>query len=275
MSALQAFVLGLVQGLTEFLPVSSSGHLVLIPWWLGWEASGLAFDALLHWGTLLAVVLYFWRDWREMFLALVRKIQRKPAESKDHLLLAILVGTIPAAVLGYLFEGFFEGLFGQPLTVSFFMIITGFLLLFAERWGQSHPQGRSMEKLSYADAIFVGVGQALAIAPGISRSGSTIAAGLVRRLDRPTAAKFSFLLGTPIIFGAGLLQLKDLVALGLGDTGLTPLLVGFLTAFVSGILAIRYLLRYLQNHTLYIFAYYVWGVALLSLGRYVVVFALK
>ncbi len=271
MTILQAFVLGLIQGLTEFLPVSSSGHLVLLPWWLGWENPGLAFDALLHWGTLLAVLIYFWRDWWEMLLALGRKLRREPAQGKDHLLFAILVGTVPAAVLGFLLEGFFESLFGQPVAVSFFLILTGFLLVFAERWTRQHPQGRIMEKLSYGDALFVGVGQALAIAPGISRSGSTIAAGLVRHLDRPTAARFSFLLGTPIIFGAGLLKLKDLVEMGTGDMGVSPLVVGFLVAFVSGLLAIRYLLRYLQNHTLYIFAYYVWAVALLSLVRFFLV----
>ena len=268
MDTIQAFILGLVQGLTEFLPVSSSGHLVLVPWWLGWDDPGLAFDALLHWGTLLAVVIYFWRDWWAMLLALWRKVQGKPAEGRDHLLLAILVGTIPAAVLGFLLEDFFEGLFGQPALVSVFMIITGFLLVFAERWTRTHRQGRPMDKLGYADALFVGVGQALAIAPGISRSGSTIAAGLVRELDRATAARFSFLLGTPIIFGAGLLKLKDLMEIGAGATGYLPLAVGFLTAFVSGVFAIRYLLRYLQNHTLYVFSFYVWAVALVSLLRY-------
>ena len=267
MSTLQAFILGLVQGLTEFLPVSSSGHLVLVPWWLGWENPGLAFDALLHWGTLLAVVIYFWRDWWEMLLALVRKVRRQPTQGQDHLFLAILIGTIPAALLGFLLEDFFESLFDQPLTVSIFLIITGLLLIFAESWTRAHPQGRSMVDLRWVDALFVGMGQALAIAPGISRSGSTIAAGLIRGLDRPTAARFSFLLGTPIIFGAGLLKLKDLVEMGMGDMGMWPLVVGFLTAFISGLLAIRYLLRFLQRHTLHIFAYYVWIIAALSLAR--------
>jgi undecaprenyl-diphosphatase len=195
-------------------------------------------------------------------------VQGKPAQGKDHLLLAILIGTIPAALLGFLLQDFFESLFGQPLTVALFMIVTGLLLVFAERWTKTHQQGRPMEKLSYWDALLVGVGQALAIAPGISRSGSTISAGLARGLDRPTAARFSFLLGTPIIFGAGLLKLKDLVEMGVSGAGVTPMAVGFLTAFLSGFLAIRYLLRYLQNHTLYIFAYYVWAVALFSLARY-------
>ncbi len=272
MTTFQAFILGLVQGLTEFLPVSSSGHLVLLPWWLGWDNPGLAFDALLHWGTLLAVVIFFWRDWWEMLMALVRKMQGKPAQGKDHLLLAILIGAIPAALLGFLLQDFFESLFGKPAMVAVFMIITGLLLVFAERWTKTHQQGRPMEKLSYWDAILVGAGQALAIAPGISRSGSTIAAGLALGLDRPTAARFSFLLGTPIIFGAGLLKLKDLVEMGVSGAGVTPLAVGFLTAFISGFLAIRYLLRYLQNHTLYIFAYYVWAVALLSLARYFFIF---
>ncbi|RUA16067.1 MAG: undecaprenyl-diphosphatase UppP [Clostridia bacterium] len=268
MTTFHAFILGLIQGLTEFLPVSSSGHLVLLPWWLGWDVPGLAFDALLHWGTLLAVVIYFWRDWWEMWMALVRKAQGHPVPGKDHLLLAIIIGTIPAALLGFLFQDFFENLFGQPAAVAIFLIITGFLLILAEHWTKTHQQGRPMEKLSYWDALLVGIGQALAIAPGISRSGSTIAAGLLRRLDRPTAARFSFLMGTPIIFGAGLLKLKDLIEMGINGTGLTPLVVGFLTAFVSGILAIGYLLRYLKNHTLTIFAYYVWAVALLSLARY-------
>ncbi len=269
MDSFQAFVFGLVQGLTEFLPVSSSGHLVLVPWWLGWDDPGLAFDALLHWGTLLAVLIYFWRDWWEMVMALVHKLQGQPTQGKDRLLLAILAGTVPAALLGFLLEDFFESLFGQPALVSVFMIITGFLLIFAERRTRTQIQAKPMEQLRVPDAIFVGMGQALAIAPGISRSGSTIAAGLVRQLDRPTAARFSFLLGTPIILGAGLLKLDDLMAMGTGTTGFMPLMVGFFTAFVTGILAIRYLLRYLQQHTLNVFAYYVWAVAILSLARYV------
>jgi undecaprenyl-diphosphatase len=271
MTPFHAFILGLLQGLTEFLPVSSSGHLVLLPWWLDWQSSPLAFDALLHWGTLLAVVIYFWQDWWEMLMALVRKLKGQPALGHDKILLNILIGTIPAAVLGFLLEDFFENLFGKPHLVAIFLLITGLLLVYSERWASLQRSARTMSHLNWKDALVIGLGQAMAIAPGISRSGSTIAAGLMRGLDRPTAARFSFLLGTPIIFGAGLLKLKDLIELGTGGMGVTPLAVGFVTAFISGILAIRYLLRYLRNHTLHLFAYYVWAVALLSLARYFII----
>ncbi len=268
MSTIQAIILGIVQGLTEFLPVSSSGHLVLVPWWLGWENPGLAFDTLLHWGTLLAVVIYFWRDWWEMLLAVVNRLRGRATDGKDRLFLALVIGSIPAAAIGYLFEDFFESLFHSPAAAAFFMIITGFILVFAERW---HRTGGSIAKIKMADALIIGFAQALAIAPGISRSGSTIAAGLVRGLDRTSAARFSFLLGTPIIFGAGLFKLKDLADVGV--TGIEPitLLAGFLAAAISGFLCIRWLLRYLQNHSLTIFAIYVWIVAALSLIRYALI----
>ncbi|NOX60340.1 MAG: undecaprenyl-diphosphatase UppP [Chloroflexi bacterium] len=269
MTTFQAFILGLVQGLTEFLPVSSSGHLVLVPWWLGWDASSLAFDALVHLGTLLAVVVYFWRDWWRMFLAVVGRLRgRRDPEGHDRLFLLILIGTLPAAVIGYLFEGFFESLFGSPPTVAIFLIITGLLLVLAERW---HQEGLPIARLKVSDSVIIGFAQALAIAPGISRSGGTIAAGLVRGLDRAAAARFSFLLGTPIIFGAGLFKMKDLADAGLNSGQAAPLVVGFLAATVSGFLAIRYLLRFLRNHSLYPFAIYVWIVAGLSLLRWVLI----
>ena len=173
MSTIQAIILGIVQGLTEFLPVSSSGHLVLVPWWLGWENPGLAFDTLLHWGTLLAVVIYFWRDWWEMLLAVVNRIRGRATDGKDRLLLLIIIGSLPAAVIGYLFDDFFESLFHSPAAATFFMILTGFILVFAERW---HRTGGSITNIKLVDALFIGFAQALAIAPGISRSGSTIAA---------------------------------------------------------------------------------------------------
>ena len=266
MTIIQAIILGIVQGLTEFLPVSSSGHLVLVPWWLDWENPGLAFDTLLHWGTLVAVLVYFWRDWWEMLLAVWNRLRGRPTDGKDRLLGLILLGSIPAAVIGFALESFFESLFNSPLAVIFFMILTGFILVFAERWKGA---GKPVERLGTKDAVFIGFGQALAIAPGISRSGSTISAGLLRGLDRPAAARFSFLLGTPIIFGAGLFKLKDLLEVGAsGGSDTTVLIAGFLAAAISGFLCIGFLLRYLQNHTLYIFAIWVWFVAAISLVRF-------
>ncbi|MCP4199419.1 MAG: undecaprenyl-diphosphatase UppP [Proteobacteria bacterium] len=267
MSTIQAIILGIVQGLTEFLPVSSSGHLVLVPAWLGWENPGLAFGALLHWGTLLAVLLYFWRDWVDMISAVWGRLRGRPdLDGNARLFLLITIGTLPAAGVGFLFEGFFEAMFDNPTAVAFFMIVTGFILVFAERY---HRSGLTVASLTVKDTVVVGFGQALAILPGISRSGSTMAVGMVQGLERPLAARFSFLLGTPIIFGAGLLQLRELFGgqtlAGNGD--LVPLLAGFLAAAITGFLCIRYLLRYLQNHSLYVFAIYVWIFAGLTLLR--------
>ena len=264
MSILQGIILGIVQGLTEFLPVSSSGHLVLVPWWLGWDSPGLAFDTLLHWGTLLALLVYFWRDWWEMAVAAVKRLRGQPTDGKDRLLLAIVVGTIPAAVIGYLFQSTFESLFSSPTAAAIFLIVTGLLLVFAERWRRGDL---SLEQLGLPDAVFIGVAQALAIAPGLSRSGTTIAAGLVRRFDRTSAARFSFLLGTPVFFGAGLLKLKDLLAENSVTSNPQPLVLGALAAAVVGFLSIRFLLGYIQKHSLNVFAYWVWAFAALTLLR--------
>lgn len=266
MTLFKAIVLGLIQGLTEFLPVSSSGHLVLAPWWLGWEHPGLTFDALLHLGTLLAVLAYFWRDWWEMAVAAWGWLRgRRQEEGKERLLLALVVGSIPAALIGYSFESFFEALFERPPAAAAFLIVTGLLLVLAERWRRS---GLPLERVRLSDALVIGLAQALAIAPGISRSGATIAAGLLRGLDRPAAARFSFLLGTPAFLGAGLFKLLDLVQAGANQTAALPILAGFFVAAISGFLSIHYLLRYLRSHSLYLFAGYVWVVALLSLLRY-------
>lgn len=265
MTLFKAIFLGLLQGLTEFLPVSSSGHLVLAPWWLDWEHPGLTFDALLHLGTLLAVLLYFWRDWLNMFSAAWRWLRgERQEQGQERLLFALIVGSIPAAVIGYSFESFFAALFETPVAVAGFLIVTGLLLLFAERWRRG---GLPIERVRLSDGLIIGLAQAMAIAPGISRSGATIAAGLLRGLDRQAAARFSFLLGTPAFLGAGLFKLVDLLQSGVDQTEALPIVAGFLTAAVAGFFSIHYLLRYLRHHSLAIFAYYVWAVALLSLLR--------
>ncbi|MCO6452325.1 MAG: undecaprenyl-diphosphatase UppP [Caldilineales bacterium] len=265
MTTIQALILGIVQGLTEFLPVSSSGHLVLVPWWLGWDSPGLAFDALLHWGTLLAVLVYFWRDWLRMFAAVLNRLRGKAdPEGQDRLFFLIIIGTIPAAVLGYLLEDFFTQLFETPAIVPVLMVATGVMLVLAERL---HRGTLPVNKMGIPNAIIIGFAQALAIAPGISRSGATMSAGLWRGLDRPAAARFSFLLGTPIIFGAGLFKLPDLLDATPSFGDWMPLIVGFLAAAISGFLCIRWLLRYLQGHSFYIFAIWTWIVAGLTFIR--------
>ena len=254
MEIIQAIILGLVQGATEFIPVSSSGHLVLVPWLLGWDSPGLVFDTVVHWGTLVAVLAYFWRDWLALILAWGRGLLRWDwRDPLARLAWLLILGSVPAAVIGFLLEDFFESLFGEPVWVSFFLLITAGLLALSERLGE---RSRDTSDLRWHDALVIGLGQAAAIAPGISRSGATMAAGLFRGLRRPDAARFSFLLATPIIFGAGLFKLLDLFAMPDPLAQVPALLAGFLTAAIVGYLCIWGLLRYLQRGTLYPFAIY-------------------
>jgi undecaprenyl-diphosphatase len=257
MDVIQAFILGLVQGVTEFIPVSSSGHLVLVPWLLGWNPPGLVFDTMAHWGTLLAVLAYFWRDWWRLIVAWVRGLVRWDWRDPDaRLMWFLILGSIPAAAVGYLLESVFERLFGEPVWVSFFLLVTAGLLALAEWLGR---RARDIGDLRWPDALLIGLGQAAAIAPGISRSGTTMAVGLFRGLERPAAARFSFLLATPVILGAGLFKLLDLLVVPNPLAQLPILLVGFVTAAASGYLCVWGLLRYLQWGRFYIFSLYcVW-----------------
>ena len=263
MNVFQALVLGLVQGATEFVPISSSGHLVLVPWLLGWPEPGLAFDTIVHWGTLLAVLAVFWRDLVALAGAWARSLvdrQLNPTEAK--LAWLIIVGTLPAALIGFLWEDFFESLFSSPGWVAVLLLVTGVILALSEWLGKRQ---RSLSDLSWLDSVLVGLAQGLAIAPGISRSGATMAMGLLRGVKREAAARYSFLLATPIIFGAGLLQLVELFQANVIEARLSLLTVGFLAAAISGYLCIKFLLAYLQQGKLYIFAIYCWLVGISSL----------
>ena len=278
----KAIVLGFVQGATEFIPVSSSGHLVLVPWLLGWTPSSLLFDTVLHWGTLLAILIVFWSDFWGMAVAALQSLARRSlADPRARLAWAIVLGSVPAAIGGLFFEDFLEGLFASPRAAGFFLLVTAALLAGSE-WLTARQQSRqlagdapidsletpSLDRLTFADAGVIGLAQALALAPGVSRSGSTIAAGLVRGLRRDDAARFSFLLGTPAFFGAGLLQLTEALSINASEVvAQTPaLVVGFLVSAITGFAAIRFLLRYLRNHNLYIFAAYCLVAGLLAVG---------
>jgi len=266
-TVLQAVILGIVQGLTEFLPVSSSAHLVIVPWALGWEfdpAYAFAFDVLVQMGTLLAVVVYFARTLREMLAAVGSGLRaRRPfVDSQARLGWLILVATLPAVVAGLLLHDLVEAVFASPTAVFTFLLLTGALLAGAERFGR--PQ-RGLDHLNAADAVAVGAAQALALFPGISRSGSTISAGLLRRLRRPEAARLSFLMSIPVMVGAGLVGLKDLADLAPSPELLLPVAIGFLTSAIVGYLSIRWLLAYLAGHRLTVFAVYCFVVGILGL----------
>ena len=255
--------MGIVQGATEFLPVSSSGHLVLVPWLLQWEDPGLAFDSTLHLGTLLAVVAFFWKELSDLAVGLVasmrdRSLSGDPVRKTAWL---VLVATVPAALLGFLLEDFFESLFARPTLVGLLLLCTGAFLALSERWSRRVLE---MSDMSWLDAVFVGLGQALAIAPGISRSGATISVGLWRGLRREAAARLSFLLSVPIILGAGLFKAKELLEMPSVAQSPATLLAGFLAAATSGFVSIRFLLSYLRTRRLYPFAVYCWIAGSLS-----------
>ncbi|HDN79655.1 MAG TPA: undecaprenyl-diphosphatase UppP [Chloroflexi bacterium] len=258
----QAIALGVLQGSTEFIPVSSSGHLVLIPWLLGWPIPPVTFDAMVHWGTLLALLIYFWTDISTLAVAWLKSVVIKYEGPKAYLAWLIILATIPAAAAGMLLEDFFERLFASPRAVSIALLGTALLLVGAEL----RPQGRKKpERLTWYEALFIGAFQAIAIVPGISRSGSTIAAGIITGLGRSEAARFSFLLSIPIIFGAGLKKALDLIASGAIWSNWGIMVGGFLAAFISGYLSIAFLLAYLRRRRLYAFALYCMALGALGL----------
>ncbi len=265
MDLLEALILGIVQGATEFLPVSSSGHLVLVPWWLGIDKPPLLFDVVVHLGTMMAVLVYFWRDWLTLLRAGLNAPQNRNFQDPDvRLLLLIVIGTVPAALAGVLLDDVFEAAFAEPRAAALFLWVTAALLVLSER---AYAADRPLTDLKPLDAILIGAAQAFAIFPGISRSGSTIAVGIMRGLPRPAAARFSFLLATPIIFGAGAKQFFDVLTgdVTVGSDLLGPLIAGFLSAAVIGFLSIWFLLRLLQARRLYGFAVYCAAFGTLSL----------
>jgi len=256
--------MGLLQGATEFLPVSSSGHLVLVPWLLGWPNPGLAFDSVLHLGTLLAVLAYMRAEIVVVIAGWWRSVRRRTLDSPEERLgWLIVVSAIPGAILGFFLEDYFEALFASPRSAALLLLVTGALLVASERLGR---RDRCLHQAGLRDAVWIGLAQALAIAPGISRSGATIAGGLLRGLRREDAARFSFLIVIPIIAGAAGLQLAKLVNTGINASQSTNLLVGFVAAFVVGYAAIGFLLGYLRTRTLRPFAFYCWGFGVLSLA---------
>jgi len=268
MDIIQAIILGMIQGLTEFLPVSSSAHLVLVPQLLGVK-SNLAFDTLLHLGTLIAVVSYFWSDViaiiKSFFssmadLARKRFLKEIREDSFKRLSWLVIIGTIPAALMGVLLKSQFESLFNSVTAVGFFLLITGFILWGAERM----PKGdKKVKQITFTNSLLVGIAQGCAIAPGISRSGATIATGLFLGFDRELAARYSFLLSIPAILGAALVQVKDLITGFDVNTGIY--IAGVLSSIIFGYLAIKFLMGYIKKRSLIIFAYYCWIVGALSL----------
>jgi undecaprenyl-diphosphatase len=268
MTLLQAIVLGAVQGLTEFVPVSSSAHLILVPWLFSWPAPGLAFDVALHLGTLLAVLAYFWRDLLAMLAAGLRSLAtRRLDDPQARLAWVIALGTIPAVIAGALFDDALEAFFHDPnggpgtlpiLLIALLLGALGLVLWLAERLAR-HVRG--LDSIGWRDGLLIGLAQALALLPGVSRSGSTLTAGLALGLRRDDAARFSFLLSVPIIIGAGAKKLFDVAQAGGFEQEPLLFAAGVLTAAVVGYLSIHFLLRFLRRDSADVFAYYRWVLA--------------
>jgi len=268
MTLLQAALLALVQGLTEFLPISSSAHLALAPWLLGWKDQGLAFDIALHFGTLLAVVLYFFRDWMQIVAQGfgVRWGGDPELDRHPRLLWLLALATVPVGVAGLLFEDKAETVLRKPLIIGGMLIGVGIVMYIADSIGR---QKKRIGEVSLTDALWVGAAQALAIVPGTSRSGITIAAGLFRGMDRPSAARFSFLLSTPAVFAAAVKAFYDLHKHGGIPAGMGPAFaLGIAFSAIAGCLAIAMLLRYLRVNSLRIFVYYrvIFGIIVVALA---------
>lgn len=250
MTIIQAIILGLVQGLTEFIPVSSSGHLVLFHHLFGVFDNGLAFDVALHFGTLIALIAYFRRDLMQFVRALFKKTEQ------TRIVWLLIAATIPAAILGFLLESSAESKFRSARLVAVTMLVFGLVMLLAEHYYMRQKEHTELEKITRPQALTMGLAQAVAIIPGVSRSGSTITAGLFMGMDRVAATRFSFLLGIPITVGAVLKIFTENGALQQVRQEQGIFLVGILTALISGLFAIRFMLKYLAGHGLHIFAYY-------------------
>ncbi len=261
---LQALIMGIVQGLTEFLPVSSSGHLIIVPFVFGWDdpfITSLAFSVMLHIGTLLALLVYFRADWFRLVPAGLAAIRDRSfrADPDRRLAWLLVAATIPAAVAGFLLNDLIATAFRAPGLVVVTLVAGAAILWLADRWG---ARTKGVEDVSFPLAIGLGAAQALALVPGISRSGISISAARFAGLDREAAARFSFLMATPITAGAALFEVRKLAAgEALVTVSLGPLVVGMIAAFVSGTLAIGFLLRYLRTRSLNVFVAYRLAVA--------------
>lgn len=251
MTIFQALILGIIQGFTELLPISSSAHLALTPWLLGWPDHGLAFDVALHLGTLIAIVAYFQDEWGRLILAAISLVKKRRVETPEEKRVVFLViATIPAGIAGLLLEDAAETVFRSPMIIATNLIVMGILLWAIDRY---MSRERGMESMSWKDAMFVGLAQCLALVPGVSRSGSTITAGRALKLTRESAAVFSFLLSMPITLAAIVFKFPDAVR---EAESMVPLAVGVVAAAVSAWVAIAVLLRYVARRSYGVFAVY-------------------
>ena len=253
MSIIHSIILGIVQGIGEFLPISSSAHLILVPFLLGWNSSSMAFDVALHFGTLMAVLVIFFKSWWDLFIGAIKNLNRsKRRKTKEgKLFWYLIIATIPAALSGFLLDDIVEDFFrNQIWLIALFLAIMGVLIYAGDKWAEKHyKRETSFDDITLKQALIVGISQAFAVLPGFSRSGTTILAGRLIGIDKEAITKFTFLLSVPIIAGATILKVKDLELT-------KEVIIGVVTSFIVGVICIKFLLKYIKKHDFSIFAFY-------------------
>ena len=251
MSVFRAIILGIVQGIAEFLPISSSAHLIIVPYLLGWEESSLAFDVALHFGTMMAVLVIFFKDWWNLFIGAIKDIKTKKKSTNGKMFWYLIVATVPAALAGLLLDDVIENVIRNKIwIIALALAIMGVLIYLGDKWASHHyKKEKKFGDISLKDAIVVGISQAFAVVPGFSRSGTTILTGRLMGISKEAITKFTFLMSVPVICGATILKVSDLVFT-------KEVIIGIVSSFAMGVLSIKFLLNYIKKHDFSVFAFY-------------------